>query len=74
MATAIPLVTGTAPAGAAAQGAISSSGPQWNPQAPATSSPARHGASTAYDESTGNVVLFGGLGSSGPFNDTWLWE
>ncbi len=35
-------------------------GSTWTKQAPATSPPARDGASMAYDAATGTVVLFGG--------------
>ncbi|MHB1988456.1 MAG: kelch repeat-containing protein, partial [Acidimicrobiales bacterium] len=37
-------------------------GTTWAQQSPATSPPARFGASMAYDPATGNMVLFGGEG------------
>ncbi len=48
--------------------------PYWAGTTPTTSPPARSGASMAYDAATGNVVLFGGLGTSGALNDTWTWN
>jgi hypothetical protein len=48
-------------------------GHTWTRQAPATSPPARHAASMAYDAATGNMVLFGGAGQSHVFGDTWTW-
>jgi Kelch motif/NHL repeat len=45
----------------------------WTQQSPATSPPARYGASMAYDASNGQVVLFGGYGS-GYLGDTWTWN
>ncbi|WP_372629898.1 cadherin-like beta sandwich domain-containing protein [Cohnella sp.] len=35
--------------------------------------PAREAAMMTYDESEGNVILFGGEGNSGLLNDTWVW-
>ena len=49
-------------------------GSTWTRQAPATSPPARAGASMAYDAATGTVVLFGGVTSSFQnLGDTWTW-
>ena len=46
----------------------------WTQLSPATSPPARYSASMAYDPATGNMVLFGGIGSSGnTLSDTWSW-
>jgi hypothetical protein len=28
----------------------------------------------AYDAATGNMVLFGGTGASGPLDGTWVWD
>src|SRR5207249_4554782 len=42
----------------------------WSKQAPATSPPAREGASIAYDAATSNVVLFGGNPAAGPHSAT----
>jgi len=52
-------------------------GSTWTEEFPVTSPSARGSASMAYDAATGNVVLFGGIGSSGgqPYlNDTWVWN
>ncbi len=46
----------------------------WTEQSPATSPSARYGASMAYDPATGDVVLFGGEGSSAFLDDTWTWD
>ena len=46
----------------------------WTKQAPATSPPARTGASMAYDAATGNVVMFGGDGAHRALKDTWTWD
>jgi hypothetical protein len=34
----------------------------------------RSAAAVAYDQSHHNLVLFGGLASSGPLGDTWTWD
>ena len=50
-------------------------GSDWTRQSPATSPPARYGASMAYDTKTHQVVVFGGLSESGLlFSDTWTWD
>jgi hypothetical protein len=48
----------------------------WRQLFPATSPPARGGAGTAYDPTTGTVVLFGGASnnSGAYFADTWTWD
>ncbi len=47
----------------------------WTQQSPATSPPARYGASMSYDASTSEVVLFGGYDTSNVLlNDTWLYN
>ena len=47
----------------------------WTQVSPATSPPARSGAAVAYDEHTGQLVVFGGTDSSGTFlDDTWIWD
>jgi hypothetical protein len=49
----------------------------WTQLSPATSPPARESAGTAYDPSTGTVVLFGGWDNSNngsAFGDTWTWD
>jgi len=46
----------------------------WAKQTPTKSPPARYGASMAYDPSTGNMVLFGGTGSTSTLNDTWTYN
>jgi hypothetical protein len=50
-------------------------GSTWAKQHPATSPPARYGASMAYHAATGTVVLFGGVDSdaTGVTEDTWTW-
>src|SRR6202011_4713994 len=32
------------------------------------------GADMAFDANTGSIVLFGGMGASGPLRDTWTWD
>jgi hypothetical protein len=49
-------------------------GSTWTEEFPAVSPPTRDLAAMAYDAATGNVVLFGGTGSSGILNDTWVWN
>jgi hypothetical protein len=51
-------------------------GSTWTEQSPATSPPARSGASMAYDAATGTMVLFGGETMPGNDNsaDTWTWD
>jgi hypothetical protein len=44
----------------------------WTQRFPVNSPPARIGAAMAQMGS--NVVLFGGAGSNGSLNDTWLWD
>lgn len=34
----------------------------------------RQAASMAHDENAGNVVMFGGEGSGGLFDETWIWD
>ena len=47
----------------------------WTQVSPATSPPARSGAAVAYDEQTGQLVVFGGTDSSGAvLGDTWIWN
>jgi hypothetical protein len=48
--------------------------PDWTQLSPATSPGTRDSASMAYDPGTGNMVLFGGAGPSGPVGDTWTWN
>jgi hypothetical protein len=48
-------------------------GTTWTQQHPATSPPARYGATMAYDAATGDVVLFGGNGNAN-LDDTWTWN
>jgi trimeric autotransporter adhesin len=47
-------------------------GTTWTQQTPATSPPARAGATMEYYD--GQVVLFGGYNGSTYFNDTWTWN
>jgi hypothetical protein len=50
-------------------------GTTWTELFPDTSPSAREGASMAYDQSTGQLVLFGGGNGGGAFlQDTWLWS
>ena len=48
--------------------------PTWSLQSPTTSPTARYGAAMAYDTESGQTVMFGGEGSSGPLDDTWVWN
>jgi hypothetical protein len=49
-------------------------GTTWSLQSPATSPPARSGASMAYDAATGQMVLIGGLTNGGYLADTWTYQ
>ena len=49
------------------------SGSTWTQLSPATSPPARYGASMTFDAATGQLLLFGGVNGS-DFNDTWTWS
>jgi hypothetical protein len=49
-------------------------GTTWTQQTPATSPPARLGASMAYDAEINELVLFGGEGENGDLSDTWFWD
>ena len=49
-------------------------GRTWTQASPATSPPAREGATMAYDPAIGRLVLFGGVGASSELNDTWTWD
>jgi len=53
------------------------SGSDWTQLHPTTSPAPRAGATMAYDPSTDQLVLFGGIGGSsrpfGSYSDTWLW-
>jgi hypothetical protein len=51
-------------------------GTTWTQLNPATSPPARSGASMAYDPGTGQLVLFGGIDAcNGSYlTDTWTWN
>jgi len=50
----------------------------WAERHPAASPSARTGAAMAYDQATGQLLLFGGSSSEGPpegfLNDTWIWN
>ena len=48
--------------------------PVWTQQSPSTVPPGRYGAAMAYDAATGQIVLFGGIGTSGYMGDTWIWN
>jgi hypothetical protein len=49
-------------------------GETWQQQFPATLPPARWGAAMAYDHARRAVILFGGTGGGGFWEDTWLWN
>ena len=51
-------------------------GTTWTQQSPATHPSARYGASMAYDQATGQLILFGGAINSGKvtYGDTWAWN
>ena len=46
----------------------------WMQLHPATLPDARAGASMAFDQATGRMILFGGQGGAGLLNDTWSWD
>ena len=46
----------------------------WTQLSPASSPSAREDHRMAYDAARGQVVLFGGFGSSGFLGDTWVWD
>ena len=49
--------------------------PTWTQQSPATSPPARYAASMAYDQTTSQLVLFGGFDSKNTvLGDPWTWD
>ncbi|HVT64513.1 MAG TPA: kelch repeat-containing protein [Mycobacteriales bacterium] len=49
-------------------------GPPWRQLAPAQAPTARTGAASAFDASTGQVVLFGGYDGSSVSAETWTWN
>lgn len=49
-------------------------GGTWTQLSPATSPPARQGASITYDQADGYVLMYGGLDASQGFQDTWAYE
>jgi hypothetical protein len=49
-------------------------GTTWTQDFPATSPSAREGMGMTYDQSRGEVVLFGGYDGSGELGDTWTWD
>ncbi|MCA8952538.1 MAG: hypothetical protein KDE27_23705 [Planctomycetes bacterium] len=50
------------------------SGGSWLQRTPTTLPPARYNQAICYDIVLGKVLMFGGLGTSGPFNETWAWD
>jgi hypothetical protein len=48
-------------------------GTNWAQSFPATSPPGRSGHAMAYDSATSQIVVFGGVNSSGAFTDTWVY-
>jgi hypothetical protein len=49
-------------------------GGTWNELDVASAPPARVAAAMAYDQKTGQMVLFGGAGPTGASAETWLWD
>jgi len=49
-------------------------GTNWNQAFPATSPVARYGYGMAYDAAHSQIVMFGGVNSSGFLADTWVWD
>ncbi|OCT15256.1 hypothetical protein A8709_14250 [Paenibacillus pectinilyticus] len=47
---------------------------QWNRVTTNISPGARQSASMVYDEKAEKVIMFGGQGNSGLFNETWIWD
>lgn len=55
--------------------AFASTATTWTQLSPATSPPARYGATMSYDAATGTEILFGGFNNTGGFlNDTWAFS
>ena len=50
------------------------SGTTWTKLAPSQSPPGRSRATMAYDAHTDQLIVFGGLGTSGPLSTTWSWN
>ena len=48
--------------------------PNWIQQLPANTPSARYDGALAYDSAHSQVVMFGGLGTSGTLGETWLWN
>ncbi len=46
----------------------------WAKLAPATAPSARFASAMAYDQKTGQFVLYGGAGPHGPLGGTWTWD
>ena len=46
----------------------------WTQLSPANSPSARQSTAMAFDESTGEMVLFGGYSGSASLNETWVWD
>src|SRR5205814_567517 len=46
----------------------------WTHAAPSNPPLPRYDQATAYDAARGQVVLFGGIGSSAVLSDTWTWD
>ncbi len=49
-------------------------GSNWTEMSPQASPPPLANSSVAYDTSSDQTLLFGGMGSSGLSAETWLWE
>jgi hypothetical protein len=68
----VPAAAAVAPA---AQAGVTVPSTVWSELSPPASPPERSGAATVFDRSTGDVVLFGGLGAGGALlGDTWTWN
>ena len=48
--------------------------PLWRELTPTTAPAGRDLSSIAYDSGTGQLVLFGGTGTTGALADTWTWN
>jgi hypothetical protein len=48
--------------------------PNWKLESPATNPDARQNHAIAYDTARNKIVMFGGISSFAPFNDTWTWD
>jgi hypothetical protein len=63
-----------APAGGPTGDTVAWTGTDWQELSPHTSPPGRTQAAMAYDDATGQLVLYGGNSLSGFLSDTWTWN